>query len=252
MTSIFPILAFRDNYIWCLQKDFYCAVVDPGDATPVIKLLQEKHLTLSAILLTHHHYDHTDGVKGLLDYANVPVYGPHAIAQVTRPIVLDGQFDIDEIGLNFTTFGLPGHTLEHVGYYDAGMVFTGDTLFTAGCGRIFEGSIEQMYQSLIKLKSLPETTLVYCGHEYTENNLRFALLVEPDNEEIKQRYNETLLLRKNNTPTVPASIAIEKKTNPFLRCDQKNVITAAEKYAGSPLTHPVEVLKALRDWKNHS
>jgi hydroxyacylglutathione hydrolase len=250
MDHIFPICAFKDNYIWCFSHNAHCAIIDPGDAKPVIAALQERELTLSAILVTHHHYDHTQGIQGLLCYQPVPVYGPQEIPQVTIAVHTECSFVLAEKTFEFVVFAVPGHTLDHIAYYYPGLAFTGDTLFTAGCGKIFEGTAKKMYASLAKLNSLPEETLIYCGHEYTENNLRFARLVEPSNIEIKERLQETIKLREKNLPTVPATLKLEKSTNPFLRCDQPDVIVAASQYCQRALDNPIEVLAVLREWKN--
>lgn len=247
---IFPIPALKDNYIWCLHDNKNCAIVDPGEANPVIETLEKHSLTLTAILITHHHYDHTNGIDALLEYKKVPVFGSKEIAPATVPVSDNFNFTLDLMGMSFTTLGIPGHTKEHVAYYQPGSVFTGDTLFTAGCGRIFEGTITQMYTSLSKLASLPEDTLIYCGHEYTENNLKFALHIEPHNREIQNRLNEVQILRKKNLPTVPATLALERNTNPFLRCDQPEVIASVSEYAKKPLQDPIEVFGFLREYKN--
>jgi hydroxyacylglutathione hydrolase len=250
--NIFPIPALADNYIWCLHNDKDCVVVDPGEADPVFAALKERNLALRAILVTHHHYDHTGGIHALTQQFKVPVIGPKAIAEVTAPIQEHQKVAISSLQLTLQHCHIPGHTLEHVAYYTESVVFTGDTLFTGGCGRIFEGTVEQMYHSLMQIKALPDATLVYCGHEYTENNLKFALKVEPRNQAIHKRFEETIKLRQESLPTVPASLAIEKQTNPFLRCDHPDVIQAASKYSGRKLNDPIQVLAVVREWKNVS
>ncbi len=160
------------------------------------------------------------------------------------------KLPLENLAVTFNITHIPGHTLGHIAYHNDRLLFSGVTLFTGGCGKIFEGTVEQMYHSLAILAALDENILVYCGHEYTEANLRFAQLVEPNNPDIQQRIMEVAELRGENLPTVPAPLAMEKKTNPFLRCTQTDVITAAEKYAGSTLATPQEVLAVIREWKN--
>lgn len=243
-----PIPALKDNYIWCLQWGEQCLIVDPGDATPVLHFLKHRSLQLRAILLTHRHYDHTAGVTALLNYQQAPVYGASSIPSVTVPVLDQETIMIDQ--LEFTTIFVPGHTLEHVIYYASGLAFTGDTLFTAGCGRVFEGTHAQMYDSLHKIASLPDDTHIYCGHEYTENNLYFALAVEPDNKNIQNRLITTKQLREQELPTVPATLALEKQTNPFLRCTIPAVIESASQHCGYVLNNPIQVFGILREWKN--
>jgi hydroxyacylglutathione hydrolase len=246
--TIYPIKAFHDNYIWCLVKNSDCLIVDPGEASPVTQFLQKNKLNLKAILATHHHFDHTNGITELVQTKSVPVYGSAQIPEVTH-VVHDEEI-IHPLEIPFKVLTIPAHTLEHVAYYSDGVAFTGDTLFTAGCGKIFEGNAEQMYESLNKLKHLPTDTLIYCGHEYTLNNLRFAHLVEPNNQAIQERIEITKQLIKEGQPAVPAPLKLELETNPFLRCNQKEVIIAASDYAQKSLTDPVEILFTLREWKN--
>lgn len=246
------IPALRDNYIWCLHDNKQCIIVDPGDAVPVLRILEEQGLTLRAVLITHHHYDHTNGITELLNHRQVPIYGPSDFMQTTIAVSNLKSITIAVPEISFDILRVPGHTIDHIAYYSQGIVFTGDTLFTAGCGRIFEGTALQMYTSLQTLQQLPDNTLVYCGHEYTENNLKFALEVEPNNFKIKERLLKTQALRRKNQPTVPATLANEKATNPFLRTAEKEVIAAASKYCGQALTDPIKVLSVIRAWKNTS
>lgn len=243
---ITAICALKDNYIWSIGKatSGYCVIVDPGDANAVLNHLNNHRLKLEAILITHHHWDHTNGVKGILQKHTVPVYSAASHSSLEKAIKLPKS------GLDFNSIPIPGHTLDHLAFYTPGLVFCGDTLFTGGCGRIFEGTAEQMYNSLMTLAALPDDTLVYCGHEYTESNIRFALTVEPKNEDILKRLESTISLRTRTLPTVPASIALEKKTNPFLRVHVPSVIEAAEKHVQRTLKSPVEVLEAIRAWKD--
>ncbi len=243
MVHITPIRALKDNYIWSIKdpKTAYCVIVDPGEADPVLNYLKDNKLNLEAILITHHHWDHTNGVGGILDKHPVPVYSAAS----------ENTVELKATKLTFDLMRIPGHTLDHVAFYTPGLVFCGDTLFTAGCGRIFEGTPEQMYSSLMKLASLPDETLVYCGHEYTESNLKFAITLEPNNIDILKRLESTISLRKRTLPTVPASISLEKKTNPFLRVNHPSIIEAAERHVQRHLKSPIEVLEVIRTWKDH-
>lgn len=252
--NIHPIPALSDNYIWAIidleQKT--ALVVDPGSAKPVIEFLQAHSLQLKAILITHHHYDHTDGALELKHLYDALVFAP-AVENVVGATsnVQDGDLiQIPDFPVSFEVIGIPGHTLGHVAYYSKGMLFCGDTLFAAGCGRIFEGTPEQMYASLQKLASLPDATDVYCGHEYTQNNLRFAQMVEPGNEDIEAKLEEVTDLRNHQLVTLPSTILSEKLTNPFLRCYSQEIISNLENATHTELTDPVDVFATLREWKN--
>jgi hydroxyacylglutathione hydrolase len=222
MLEVFPIPAFTDNYIWAMvnTEQRTCAIVDPGSAEPVQAFLAQHHYQLSSILITHHHHDHTGGVQALVASHNVPVYGPcnPAIPNVTRVLSENEQIHLDGLALNFSVLAVPGHTLDHIAYYGANMLFCGDTLFSAGCGRLFEGTAEQMFASLQKINALPDNTLIYCAHEYTEDNLRFALTVQPANKILQKRLNEVKRLRQQHKPSVPVCLADEKRYNLFLQC----------------------------------
>lgn len=249
--NITPIKALKDNYIWCLQRNHQCLIIDPGEASPVFDYLHKTNLTLVGILITHHHYDHTGGIVDLVASTQAPVYGPETITSVSKPFPFGQSTRIRVMDQNFSVMYIPGHTREHVAYHQKGLVFTGDTLFTGGCGRVFEGSAEQMYQSLAQLAALPDETLIYCGHEYTKANLDFALKVEPTNSALQTRYLKIRELDENKIPTVPASIALEKATNPFLRCHQPTVLQAVSKYSGKTMTNPIDAFAILREWKNN-
>lgn len=234
-------------------------MVDPGDASPVLDYLRKEKLQLVAILNTHHHNDHVGGNAGLLREFKVPVYGPEheSIPTVTHRLrecsneSEEGAAYLPEFSLSLRVLDIPGHTAGHIAYYGANLLFCGDTLFACGCGRLFEGTAQQMVNSLEKLADLPNETLIYCGHEYTLNNIRFARAVEPDNKALAERERTVEKLRKQNMPTLPSNIAIEKETNPFLRCDEPEVIQSASNYAGKALTDRVSVFAAIRDWKDH-
>lgn len=251
--EIIPIKAFKDNYIWCIvdSDTKQCVVVDPGDAKPVFEYLNNHDLILKAILITHHHWDHTNGVAELMSKYHVAVYGAE---NSPNELITQRVNDNDEITIlnkfKLRVLTIPGHTLDHIAYYGDNKVFSGDTLFGAGCGRIFEGSAEQMYGSLNKLKNLPENTEVYCGHEYTVANLQFAKVVEPNNKDILSRLEISQALVANNDPTLPSTIALEKCTNPFFRSDQHNVIAAVSRHAGQALLNPVDVFRQTRLWKD--
>lgn len=228
------------------------AVVDPGEAGPVLTVLKQKQLTLCGVLLTHHHHDHTGGVTELLTHYPVPVYGPlhDPILTATHRVTEGDRIDIPQLNCPFNVIEIPGHTKGHIALYHNKILFCGDTLFTAGCGRIFEGTAEQMFNSLQKLAALPDDTFIYCGHEYTAANLRFAQTVEPDNKDIQQRIIDTANLRAKNQPTVPATLSLEKRTNPFLRSHVADVKYAVEKQVGQTLDNNIDVFKYTRLWKD--
>jgi len=250
--EVIPLRAFEDNYIWTLRNDRYAAVVDPGDAQPVLDYLQRERLELCAVLATHHHPDHVGGVADLLARHAVPVYGPRGepIATLTRAVSEGDAVEIPQLGLRFSVLDIPGHTRAHIAYYGANSLFCGDTLFACGCGRLFEGTAQQMAASLAKLAALPDATLVYSGHEYTLANIDFARAVEPDNAELAARAASDAQTRNSGRPTLPSTIGREKMTNPFLRCLQPAVIASANKYLGARLNDPVQVFAAIRQWKN--
>jgi hydroxyacylglutathione hydrolase len=250
--EVVPLRAFKDNYIWTLRNGHYAAVVDPGDAQPVLDYLQQQRLKLCAVLATHHHADHVGGVAALLARHAVPVYGPRdePIPTLTHPVGEGDLVQIPELGLHFAVLDIPGHTRAHIAYYGANSLFCGDTLFACGCGRLFEGTAQQMAVSLAKLAALPDETLVYSGHEYTLANIDFARAVEPHNQELAARAASDAEKRRRDHPTLPSTIGGEKKTNPFLRCLQPAVIDSANKYLGARASDPVQVFAAIRDWKN--
>lgn len=254
MIKVLPVPAYKDNYIWLISRSdtSYVVIVDPGAAQPVLHALERLALIPMAILITHHHWDHTTGLAELLQHYPVPVYGParEPVVGVSHALRGGDRVTLAEIELSLEVLDVPGHTRGAISYYGKEMLFCGDTLFTAGCGRLFEGTPEQMHASLAKLAALPDTTQVYCGHEYTLENLHFATLVEPENRAIRARLRETATLREHGTFTVPAPLGVEKRTNPFLRASVPEVIAAAEKFAGRPLKSGAEVFAVLRHWKD--
>lgn len=251
MFEVMRIPAFKDNYIWLLRKGASAVVVDPGDAVPVLEVLDREKLVLDSILVTHHHKDHQGGVAQLLEYSSAQVFGPARESITGRTHALQGgeRISLSSLGVIMQVIAVPGHTLGHLAYYGHGCLFCGDTLFAGGCGRVFEGSYAQMHDSLMRLAGLPDDTLIYCAHEYTEANLRFALAVEPGNRSLASRVNEVAVLRARDLATVPSSLAIEKATNPFLRCHLPEVLMSARK-RGVTNAEEVAVFASIREWKN--
>jgi hydroxyacylglutathione hydrolase len=254
MLEIVPLPAFQDNYIWTLRSGRHAAVVDPGEARPVREYLAREGLTLAAVLATHHHPDHVGGIAELVGSSKLPVFGPKAepIPALTHPVGQGDSVAIPEIGAAFLVLDIPGHTRAHVAYYGLGSLFCGDTLFACGCGRVFEGTAAQMLDSLSKLAALPDETRVYCGHEYTLANIRFARAVDPANSALAEREERARRLREAGRPTLPSTLGEERATNPFLRCAEPAVVESANKYLGARVADPVRVFAAIREWKNKS
>jgi len=258
--KITPLPAFEDNYIWMLERDASSdvAVVDPGDACPVLEVLHQQDKTLTDILVTHHHPDHTGGIRELLKvFPHARVFGP---LSDRIPSVTEHVFDNDRIevlGCIFHVLAVPGHTLDHMAYFAQDstlspqpIVFCGDTLFSAGCGRLREGTAEQLLNALQRLAALPAETLVCCTHEYTLSNLRFALHLEPDNISCQERMKHCETLRATGKPTLPSTIAVELRTNPFLRCRNEGLAAIIETQFGRVLATELEVFASMRRWKD--
>lgn len=260
MFNVYPLASFTDNYIWTLEDHHSnrVSVVDPGDHDIVITMLEKQGKVLDSILLTHHHWDHTDGVNALVERYDVPVYGPDSakIKSVTHPLITGQHIELFQQTLKVQE--IPGHTLDHICYFAASAnnkapsyLFCGDTLFLAGCGRVFEGTMQQMLDAMNYFKSLPLNTAIYCTHEYSLNNLAFAAAVEPNNAEIQHTINQCRERRSKNQPTLPTSLNQELNINPFLRFDQLPVQQMASLVAGRPQTSDLDVFTTLREWKNN-
>ena len=254
------ISAFQDNYIWMLDDGKSAWVVDPGEASPVIEALQSNALSLKGILVTHHHNDHIGGIQELLEWSTSPV---EVIAGLRDDIpgrsrsVIEGDCIELFSGVIAQVLEVPGHTLGHIAFYlpaidgvSGGHLFCGDTLFASGCGRLFEGTPEQMHQSLAKFAALPQSTLVCCAHEYTLSNLRFALQIEPDNLDLIQWSAKAKNLRESGLPTVPTTLGLEIKVNPFMRCHISAVKQSVSQYMGKQSLDPVAIFAGLRAWKD--
>jgi hydroxyacylglutathione hydrolase len=254
MLTFIPIPAFTDNYLWLLHDGQRALVVDPGDAAPVLRKLAELKLRLDAILVTHHHPDHTGGVDELRDTTNAKVYGP-ATEDIPKPYDMLGEGDVvHAVGVDFRVIDVPGHTAGHIPFYapevdGKPLLFCGDTLFSAGCGRLFEGTPAQMLASLDKLAALPGNTVVCCTHEYTLSNLRFAVAVDPANQDLANYQAHCIDLRKHNQPTLPTSVSQELLINPFLRTRHAALISSARQFDASA-QDDTSVFAAIRQWKN--
>jgi hydroxyacylglutathione hydrolase len=252
MLTITAIPALEDNYIWLLQHEHHAVAVDPGEAVPVLDFLDRNGLQLDAILCTHRHHDHVDGIEELRGVYNVPVHGrrhpknPH----ITHDLREGDRLRLDVLDIEFDIIEVPGHLDDHIAFIAPGILFCGDVMFGAGCGRNFEGTLAQLHHSLQRLAALPDDTLVYCAHEYTAYNLPFAQACDPGNPDIKHRIDETRALRVAKRPTVPFTMAIEKATNPYLRCTNPEIIRTLQA-RGLVDTSELAVFTALRDWRDH-
>ena len=253
MINIEPIKAFNDNYIWLVTTNEGSIVIDPGEAHKTIKYLKENDLNLDAILITHHHFDHTGGIEDMLKFKSVDVYGPvNNIPSINKQLRDGDLFSV--IGIDFKIIEIPGHTLDHIAFFSENngnpVLFCSDTLFSSGCGRVFEGTYEQMHKSILKLKSLPSNTKIYSGHEYTQSNLKFAMEVEPLNQKLISRYNDVQNLISTGKPTLPSTLELELEVNPFLRCQTNEVQNSVIKKFNTS-NHEDEIFKALRQWKDN-
>lgn len=258
MNNIIPISAFSDNYIWGIHStgtnnttSSMLTVVDPGDAVPVLDYLRSHGLTLNAIIITHHHWDHTGGLPKLLEhFPDVTIYGPETISGINYPVKEGSKIYLKPQDLSLEVMAIPGHTLDHIAYVGKGLVFCGDTLFSAGCGRLFEGTAEQMHYSLSKLRQLPNETKVYCAHEYTLANLKFAQHIEPENIDIKQQIFDVNTLLEQKKTSLPSTIKIEKQINPFLRVTEDTVIRSVAEKSGATSQSTTGVFASLRKLKD--
>lgn len=254
MLAVHPVRALKDNYVWLIADEDrkVAAIVDPGEAAPVVAGLARRRWRPVAILITHHHWDHVGGIAELVERYALPVFGPAAESIPHRSHGVAGaqQVALQELDLVVEALAVPGHTLGAIAYFGDGMLFSGDTFFTAGCGRLFEGTPEQMHRSLSRLAALPLSTRLYCGHEYTLANLRFAAAVEPGNADTAERLAETERLYARQAPAVPSTIEIETRTNPFLRCDAPEVRATAGRLLGRPPASAIEVFAAIRAYKD--
>jgi hydroxyacylglutathione hydrolase len=252
MLKVLPIPALRDNYIWVIHDDQAAVIVDPGDSAPIVAWLEDQGIGLAAILLTHHHGDHVAGVADLVARYGCPVFGPgnEGIVEVTRPVTDGDRVELTAPHVRFEVIGVPGHTRGHVAFYGHDRLFCGDTLFSCGCGRLFEGTASQMYRSLMRLAALPERTWVCCAHEYTLANIDFARVVDPYNLELQAWAEQALQLRRSGRPTLPVRLGRERRVNPFLRCNTPELRIAAEQRTGGLLQDPAEVFAVLREMKN--
>ncbi|RMH17442.1 MAG: hydroxyacylglutathione hydrolase [Gammaproteobacteria bacterium] len=253
---IHPVPALTDNYIWAYRiadTSTDVLLVDPGEAESIMNYCSDHGLVPRAILVTHNHLDHVGGIMEIQNHVQIPVYGPARTARFCSHFIsLEDTQDFMIEGCRIRVIRVPGHTLDHLAYHieKDQILFCGDTLFSSGCGYLFEGTYEQMYASLKRLASLPDETLCCCTHEYTLANLDFALTVEPDNPHLHEKLALSRALRSNQKPTLPTTLANEHLTNPFLRCHIPEVRRAAERHEGRSLDHPVEVFASLRKWKN--
>lgn len=253
MIHVFPVPAMQDNYIWCIHSAHGCVVVDPGDAAPVMAFLEERNLPLLGILVTHHHHDHVGGIKALINaYGEVPIWGSEQshVGEINHPVTKGSKITLPKLDCTLRVLEIPGHTLDHIAFYSDIGLFCGDTLFSAGCGRIFEGSPKQMFDSLNVLGALPGNTRVFCTHEYTLANIKFAQEVEPNNQALFDYATWAKKTREQNIPTLPTTIEQQQAINPFLRTTEPDVIDSVKAQAKLDSDQPELIFAALRRWKD--
>ena len=252
MLSVEPIKAYTDNYIWLVSTNEGSIVVDPGESEEILNLIDTNKIDLKGVLITHHHYDHTNGLLDLTNKMNLEVYGPKKIEGINNIVKESDKFSL--IGIDFEVIEIPGHTLDHLAFYSSNnkdpILFCGDTLFAGGCGRVFEGTFEQMFKSLKKISNYPKETKIFCGHEYTLSNLKFALEVDEDNKELADEYINVKKLISSDIPSLPTNLNKELKLNPFLRCNEINIKNKViDKF--DIIDDELEIFTALRKWKDN-
>lgn len=252
MLSVEPIKAYTDNYIWLVSTNEGSIVVDPGESKEILNLIDNNKIDLKGVLITHHHYDHTNGLLDLTNKMNLEVYGPKKIEGINNIVKESDKFSL--IGIDFEVIEIPGHTLDHLAFYSSNdkdpILFCGDTLFAGGCGRVFEGTFEQMFKSLKKISNYPKETKIFCGHEYTLSNLKFALEVDEDNKKLANEYINVKKLISSDIPSLPTNLNKELKLNPFLRCNEINIKNKViDKF--DIIDDELEIFTALRKWKDN-
>ena len=252
MLTVTALPMFEDNYVWIIHNDHFALAIDPGDPAPLHAFLGAHRLTLLAVLITHHHRDHTGGNIWLRQHYPCPIYGPTnpRIPGITQTVQEPDVLHFAELALQLKVIDTPGHTLDHISYLGAGHLFCGDTVFGCGCGKLFEGTPEIMTRSLEKILALPDDTQVCCAHEYTLTNIAFAMTIDSSNPALRQREIADRDKRAQGLPTLPTRLALEKATNPFLRFHDPDIIAVAEAYRGTSLPHPAEVFGAIRAAKD--
>lgn len=253
MLSVLTVPAFNDNYIWLIKdsQSQRCIVVDPGDATPVLNIIEAQQLTIEAIIITHHHRDHTGGVEALIaNNPKIKVYGKTALFDGIYLVDEGDQLTFFDGQLTLNIWQVAGHTLDHITYFNDEMLFCGDTLFSGGCGRVFEGTHQQMLDALSRLSTLNDKTKVYCAHEYTQNNLIFALHVDPHNEALLAYVKHVSKLRQQGLPTIPTTIEREKEINPFLRCTNSGLVNNLQAILSKNITSELQCFQELRNYKD--
>lgn len=251
--NLFPIPALNDNYIWAIYNQEFAILVDVGDANAANEFLKTHQLELVAILITHAHHDHIGGILNLInDKQHISIYGPPQLAWVTHHANESEPIDIPQLGISFQVFEVPAHTKDHLAYFGGGILFSGDTLFASGCGRLFEGDAEDLARAFEKFSSLPDETLLCCAHEYTLSNQRFARMVDPKNQALKQAFERNLALRAQHLPTLPTTLKEERACNPFLRVHDPDIRAAVSTFLHRNPLNEIEILGALREWKNQS